>query len=214
MKKFVSLFAASAALLAVPAMAMPADVKAGGEWTRSAAQAQAEASFVKMDVNKDGKIDGADRSLRQAQRSEARFAALDANKDGSVSKAEWDQARTQRQAQMTERRAEFAAKRAERAAATPAAQRDTAAQRGEHRFAGRGGRDGMRHHGMRGGRGMGAQAAVTQADFVAKALARFDSMDADKDGKVTAAERQAAHAAKQEQRGKHRGAAPAATPAK
>src|SRR4051794_2162147 len=103
MKKFVTLFAVSASMLVVPAMAMPADAKAGADWTRSAAQAQAEARFVKMDVNKDGKIDAADRTLRQAQRSEARFAALDANKDGSVSKAEWDQARTQRQAQMTER---------------------------------------------------------------------------------------------------------------
>lgn len=210
MKKHLTILALGASILAAPAMAAPAGAQVGGDWTRAAAQAQAETRFAQMDVNKDGKFDAADRSARQAQRQEARFAALDANKDGSVSKAEWDQARAAREAKMAERRAEFSAKRAERAAAVaanPSAATEAKAKRGEHRFAGRGDRGGMRGHGMRGGRGLGTQAAVNQAEFVAKALTRFDALDADKNGTVTATERQAARATMREQRGKHRAAA-------
>ncbi len=224
MNKMITLLALSASAMAVPAFAMPADVAKPADMTRAQAQSHAEARFDKMDVNKDGKWDAADRSARQNARHEARFVSLDANKDGSVSKAEFDQARTQREAQMTERRAAFAAQRAERLAANPAPTAGDAAKgpRGEHRFAGRDGRGGGRHHGMRGGRGghggygMGPEATISKADFVAKSLTRFDQMDANKDGKVTVAERQTARADMRAKHGERRAArvAPPAPSAK
>ena len=192
MKKKIMLLALGASMLTVPAMAQMGAAKAdpNATWTRAQAQAQATERFAKMDVNKDGKFDAADRTQMRAQREQARFTALDGNKDGQISKAEWDQANAARAAKAQERRAEFAAKR------TAAAADGTAPQaRGERRGKGPGFHRGM---GRMGGRD-GAQ-AVTQADFVAKSLERFDRLDSNKDGQVTAAERQAAKAAHRTQR--------------
>ena len=51
---------------------------------------------------------------------------------------------------------------------------------------------------------MGADAdsdgRITQAEFTAAAMARFDGMDANSDGTVTAAERQAQRAERRDQR--------------
>jgi hypothetical protein len=203
MKKNIMLLALGASLIAGPAMAAPAagQMDRNADWTRAQAQTQAAERFAKMDVNKDGKFDAADRTAMRAQRGEARFAALDANKDGNISRAEWDQADTARAAKAQERRAEFAAKRG----ATPAgAQADGARPEMRGHGGGRGGRGG---HMMRGG-GFGTNGAqsVTQAEFVAQSLARFDAMDANKDGKVTAAERSAAREARGGGHGKHRSA--------
>nr|WP_243853671.1 hypothetical protein [Sphingopyxis panaciterrae] len=172
-----------AALVAAPAFAAPGgkmgDADANGVLTRAEAQAHATQKFARMDANKDGKIDATDRAARHAEMQAKRFVALDANKDGSVSKAEWDQ-----------HGADRAAKRADRKEKRVAA--------GE---AGDGKRDGMRgHHGKRGGHGMrggwmkadaNGDKAITQAEFETAALARFDRLDANKDGQVTAEERQA-----------------------
>jgi hypothetical protein len=46
----------------------------------------------------------------------------------------------------------------------------------------------------------GDAASVTQAQFEAQALARFDRQDLDRDGVVTADERRQARAARQQQR--------------
>jgi hypothetical protein len=51
--------------------------------------------------------------------------------------------------------------------------------------------------------------SLTEAQFEAQALARFDTMDLNHDGTVTAAERQQLR----EQRGQAQSAAPQATPA-
>ena len=83
--------------------------------------------------------------------------------------------------------------------------------------AGEGKRDGMRgHHGKRGGHhGMmmgkadtNGDKAISQAEFQTAALARFDAADANKDGQVTAEERQAQRGAWRAKRG-----APPAAPA-
>ena len=55
-----------------------------GDMTRAQAQSRAEAAFVKMDANKDGTLNEADRAAHKA----AMFDRLDANKDGQVTKAE------------------------------------------------------------------------------------------------------------------------------
>jgi hypothetical protein len=191
-KKKISFLTLGAALIAVPVLAAPGgaakgDADGNGVLTRAEAQASATQRFAGMDANKDGKLDAADRAVRRAAMQEKRFAALDANKDGNISKAEWDQ-----------HGADRAAKRAERG--------DKRAATGE---AGQGRRDGMRgHHGKRGGHRMGGgmgggwmkadsngDKVIGQAEFVAASLARFDRLDANKDGQVTAEERQAARTA-------------------
>src|SRR3546814_8735413 len=72
--------------------------------------------FARIDANKDGKVDAADREAARAAMQAKRFASFDANSDGSISKTEWDQHGADRQA----KRAEWKEKRA---AATPAAGR-------------------------------------------------------------------------------------------
>lgn len=202
MKTKISLLTLGAALIAVPVLAAPGgdrnmgDADGNGVLTRAEAQASAVQMFARMDANKDGKIDATDRAAQRAEMQAKRFAALDANKDGSISKAEWDQ-----------HGADRAARRAERG--------EKRADAGEARGGNRG--DGMRgHHGKRGGHGGGmgggwmtadtnGDKAISQAEFTTASLARFDRMDANKDGQVTAEERQAE---RQAMRGK-RGAPPA-----
>lgn len=205
MKKKMTLLTLGAALIAVPVLAAPGgdrnmgDANKDGVLTRAEAEAHAKAMFVKLDVNKDGKLDQADRAARHAEKRAQMFDRLDVNKDGSISKAEWDQADAARQA----KRAEWKAKRGERAGA-PGNGAERHAMRGHH-----GGKRGG--HGGPGG-WMKADAngdkAISQAEFVAGALARFDRMDANKDGKVTAEERQAMRQAMRDKRG-----APPAPPA-
>lgn len=55
--------------------------------------AEYRAYFDKLDVNKDGYIDRADREARAKQRYDAWFAAADTDKDGKLSKAELEAAR-------------------------------------------------------------------------------------------------------------------------
>lgn len=63
----------------------------------------------------------------------------------------------------------------------------------------RGGPDGP-GGGMRGQRLFGAQGFATREQFRERALARFDRADADRNGIVTAAERQAARGQRRERR--------------
>ena len=113
MKKKMTLLTLGAALIAVPVLAAPGgdrnmgDANKDGVLTRAEAEAHAKAMFVKLDVNKDGKLDQADRAARHAEKRAQMFDRLDVNKDGSISKAEWDQADAARQA----KRAEWKAKR-------------------------------------------------------------------------------------------------------
>ncbi len=193
MNKKISLFTLAAALVAVPVLAAPG-ADGNAVQTRADAQARATQMFAKMDANKDGKLDATDRAAQRAERQAKRFASLDADGNGSISKAEWDK-----------HGADRAAKRAERGE-----KRAEAGEAGE----------GKRHHGMRGGHGkrsghhgmmMGkadtdGDKAISQAEFQTAALARFDAADANKDGQVTAEERQAQRGAWRAKRG----AAPAA----
>lgn len=200
MNKKMTFLTLGAALIAVPVLAAPGgkgDTDGHGTVSRAEAQAHATQMFARMDANKDGKIDPADRAAQHAERQAKMFAAIDADSNGSISKAEWDQ-----------HGADRAAKRAERGA-----KRADAGEAGEgkrHGMRGPGKRGG--HHGMRGG--MMAKAdtngdkAISQAEFQTAALARFDASDANKDGQVTAEERQAQRGAWRAKR-----AAPPAAPA-
>lgn len=152
-----------------------------GDKTVSKAEAQARAGemFVKMDANKDGKLDTADRTAHKAQMHGQMFDKLDANKDGAVSRAEFSAAREQRQA-----------------GAPGEGREGREGRRGKH-----GG------HGKAGGMMLkmadaNKDGAVGREEFIAAHAKMFDMADANKDGQLTAAERQAHHAKMREHMGK------------
>jgi Ca2+-binding EF-hand superfamily protein len=182
----VAALALGGAAYAAPGAARD-DPARDGVTTRAEAQQRAARTFERLDANRDGKIDAADRAERRAERLKARFERLDANNDGQLSAAEFNN------------RPALAEGR----------------QRGEMRQG-----QGMRRMAMRGhGRRMGMavrtadadrDGAVTQAEYTAAALQRFERLDANRDGQVTREERQAVRAEMRERRmermGRDRGA--------
>ena len=169
--------AAGAALAQPPAGARPdrnADV------TRQQVIERVEQRFARMDANNDGRFTPEEaramHEQRRTERANRMFERLDADRDGSVSRAEFYQARASR----AERRAERMAGRGD-------------GPRMGMRMHRRG--HGMRGPGMRGMRGQrmfGEQGFVTREQMQERALARFDRLDADRNGTVTAAERRQA----------------------
>lgn len=145
------------------------------------------------------------RSEAQAHATEM-FSRLDVNKDGKLDQAD----RAARQTQMFDRidtdgdgqisRAEFAAMH-DRGGAKATGKTEADSRHGDRR----GGRGMM----WMGGMGGAKDGTITQAEFVAAALARFDRADTNKDGKVTREERQAAHKTmRDERRAKQGGGTP------
>ena len=150
--------------------------KWGGDMSRAEAQTKATEMFAKLDVNKDGKLDQADRTARMTQM----FDRIDSDHNGQIS------------------RTEFVAGHERGPGGGP----DEAMGPGKEGKHGRmGGHHGGRHHGGRMGDMMGMarmadtnqDGAITQTEFTAAALQRFDQADANKDGTVTKAERKTAH---------------------
>ena len=147
------------------------------EITRQQVIERVDRHFQQMDANNDGRFTreeaGAQRERMRGEHMQRAFARLDANNDGSISREEFSQHR---------------AGRAERRAG-----RGGEGMRGGHA----GGRM-MRHHRagpeghMMGGRLFGEQGFVTREQMRERALARFDRLDADRNGTVTAEERRAA----------------------
>lgn len=157
--------------------------------TRGAVQEHSAAMFARMDVNKDGKLDKADREARRNMM----FDRLDTDKNGQISRAEFS---------ARPRRPEGMDKHGDRQGA-----KGEGGQRHHWGRRGHGGHGGMMMMGMA---DTNKDGAISQAEFTAAALARFDSMDANKDGKVTKEERQAARQAMREQWQAKREAAKAA----
>lgn len=189
------LAATAATGTAIAAQAMHGDKT----MTRSEVQAHSTEMFARLDVNKDGKLDPADREARR----NAMFDRLDTDKNGQLSRAEF----STRPA------------RPDHMAGGPMGPGHMA----KHGPAGEGGHGGMMHHrhGKRGGMMMMARmadadkdGAISQAEFTASALKHFDRMDANKDGQVTKEERQAARQSMREawkaRQGGHDHAAPPA----
>ena len=233
MKKKMTLLTLGAALIAVPVLAAPGgdrnmgDANNDGVLTRAEAETHAKAMFVKLDVNKDGKLDKADREARRAQMREEMFKRLDTNGDGMISKAEFLADRGP-EGRGPEGRPDMPPPPPEGGPdmAPPEGGPDAQAAPGKHGPRGHGPRrHGPRMGGHFGGPGsMGApmarmgdggrDAAVTKAEFIAAALKRFDAMDTNKDGKVTKEERQAArHEMRGQRRGPPEGPPPAPKPA-
>lgn len=158
------------------------DTNKDGNLTRDEFVQATTQHFQKMDVNKDGKLDQADRDAMREQHQAARFDKYDANDDGSISKTE------------------FAAPGDRLDMADGAPPPD-------------GPRDGMRRGGKRGGKGgfgrgggmfgdadANGDKVVTAEEFQTASLARFDKMDANKDGTATKAEMEAARNAMKAER--------------
>lgn len=151
------------------------------------------ARLTALDANRDGSISVEERqAAMQAKRTERandRFAKLDANGDGSISRVEFDAGLQARPDR---------GPRPERAGRHP-------------------GRDGARHA-MRGpGREGRERGPVVIADVAAKLGERFDKMDANRDGVISADARRAAmtahRAERQEQRQERRAQRQAQQPA-
>lgn len=157
-------------------MAM-ADADKDGNLTRAELTKALTARFAKMDTNGDGTVTKEEREANRAAHLDARFASIDTDKNGQISKAEFAAGHDRRMD--GDRRG-------------PGKPDGAPHMRGGH----------MRHPG--GGKmgwGQGRQAdndrdaPLTREAFMARPLAMFDKADANRDGTVTPAERQAARAA-------------------
>lgn len=185
MKKLtLGLSAAALALAGTVALAQSHDMgkmdpMAGKTVTKAEAQTMAVQMFDKMDANRDGKLDSADREAHRAQRMEEHFAKLDADKSGSISRDEFNAAH-----QPGER-----------------------GGRGEHGRRGEG-RKGMGHGGgmmMLHMADTNKDKAVSKDEFLAAHAKHFDTADANHDGKLTPEERKAAHEKMRGMMGKMKG---------
>jgi hypothetical protein len=191
MLKFVILGGAACALMSAAVVAQsdgPNSDKRGMRGqpqTRAEVEARVKERFAKLDANRDGAVTMEERKEQREETRKAmkdrRFAALDANNDGSISRAEFD--------------------------AGPAGR---AGMRGESRGGKRmqGGRGGRR--GMDGAKGfakadVNSDGKLTQSEMTAQALARFDRLDANKDGTLSVEERRAGWEAMRGRRGKRGG---------
>lgn len=167
--------------------------------TRAEAQTKSAEMFGRMDVNKDGLINDADRSARMVQM----FDALDTDKNGSISREEFNAAHSNMHGKV------------EGGHMGMSMAKPGDMKMGESRM----GHMGDAHHGM--GRMGGhhemmmkmadknGDGAVSAAEFTEAHLAMFDKADANKDGTVTAVERKAAMEKMKSEMGAAKPAAPA-----
>ena len=182
MKKTVLAIAGIGLLAGTAALAQPGE-RASIPMTRADVAQKSAERFQKMDLNGDGVLDLADQELRREQR----IARLDTDGNGAISKAERDAAREARKERRAERMAE----------------RGVEGERREGKRKMRGGKRGHFRGGMMGGGKMARADAngdgrLTLQEMQAHALERFDRIDTDKNGTVTAEERKAAHDARRE----------------
>jgi len=185
MTKLTILSGAALLALAGAALAQPPGGPDGprrdrdADITRAQVIERTDQRFARLDANNDGRFTPEEARARGAerrtQRAERMFDRLDLDRNGSITREEARQAHAQRQARRGER--------------GPGGPRGPGMRhRGRH-HAGPGGPGGR---GMRGERLFGEQGFATREQFRARALARFDRIDADRNGIVTEAERQAA----------------------
>lgn len=74
---------------AMPEQRMMADPMGNATVTRAEAQTKAAEMFARLDANRDGKIDRADREAARANRIGQHFDRMDTNKDGKLDRAEF-----------------------------------------------------------------------------------------------------------------------------
>ncbi len=182
--KTLFLFSALASLAAVGG-AQPTSQPMGdrdADVTRQQVIERTDQHFRQVDANHDGRFTPEEaqqmHEQRRTQMTQHMFDRLDGNRDGSISREEFASAH--------EARGEHRGGRGEgmrgRGHGGP----------GMHHRRGPGGPDGP-GMGMRGERLFGEQGFVTAEQFRARALARFDRLDADHNGILTAVERRQGH---------------------
>ena len=201
---------------------MQADANNDGIVTREEVLAGVDARFAKADTDKDGQLSADERRAAHPDRGgrHHRFGGpgggerhakmlerFDADKDGKLSDSESQAARAAFRAQFGERRdggGEMRARLLERFDADKDGKLSEA-----ERQAARAARQAMR--GGAGDRGHGPRIdangdrQISLAESRTAALAMFDRVDANKDGRIDASERAAAHAKMKAMRGHHRG---------
>ena len=167
MPKIVTLSLAAAALVGAGGIAY-AQAERDAPVTRAQVEQRSAERFARMDANDDGKLDQADRAGRRQDRQRQAFDRLDADDSGAISFEELTAGREQRGEARAERRGPDGP-----------------------RFGRRGGRGGPGPVNRLGARAADADndGAVSQAEFTTAALARFDRIDANKDGTIGADER-------------------------
>jgi hypothetical protein len=148
--------------------------------TRAEVIQRSDAAFARLDANHDGRFTREEAQALGQQRREQRrtrmFERLDANHDGQISREEFAQGRR------------GPGPMASGGPDGPPPPGGTGMRRWHHRGGpGMGGGMGMRM----GARMFGEAGFVTAEQFRTRALARFDRADADHDGTLTVAERQA-----------------------
>ena len=159
--------------------------------TRAELQTHAAEMFAKMDVNKDSRIDQADRSAHEIALRNEHFTKLDTNKDGSISRAEFDAAHS------------GGPDHGPGGGKSLGGMGMGGAMMGRSAH-GKGHRGGMKMMQMA---DTNKDQAINREEFSAAHLKHFEMSDANKDGKVTPDERRAARAKMREQmRGKMGGA--------
>lgn len=135
--------------------------------------ARMEAAFAKLDTNGDGKITAEERKARRDARIAEQFKRMDADGNGAITLEEMKAAHDKR----------------------PAFGEKAGTERRMH-HAGKGRHPGFGFHGGPNGKlDANNDGVITKEEFLAPALARFDRMDTDRNGVLTAAERQAAREA-------------------
>lgn len=158
--------------------AMRADADGDGRISQAEFVGRRLERLTAADADRDGSVAPEEMrsafQARRAQHADARFQRLDADRDGAISRAEFDAPRATR----TGTRAEARPHRAARMGRM-------------HRGPGR-----TAHHGQR----MEARGPVSIAEAQGKAEQAFTRLDADHDGFITVAERQAGKLAMREQR--------------
>ena len=207
MRKFVILSIAASALVGASgiAYAQAEGAPAREPLTRSQVEQRSAEAFGRLDANKDGVLNQADRDAQREARQQERFARLDANDDGQLNDADREARRkeafdrvdadhsggisyeefTALRGQRIERRGERGGPEGARFERRRPGGPDE--RRGPGGFARMDGRERM------GGMVRDADAdhdgTITQAEFANAALARFDRVDANKDGTISADER-------------------------
>ncbi|CAM3977674.1 EF-hand domain-containing protein [Novosphingobium lubricantis] len=164
----VAMYAAS------PVMAQGMGAERGKPMTWADAKGMGDRMWERLDVNKDGKLDQADRTARMEQR----FKSIDTDGNGAISRDEF----MAHHAQMGDRK---------HGGARMAGGDDAMGDHGKGHKRGRWGKGGMAGGHMLAMADTNKDGAVSRAEFDAMAKAHFDKADANKDGTVTPEERRA-----------------------